>query len=134
MSIDTLLERLEKVRSNGADRWMACCPAHDDKSPSLSVRATDGKILVYCFAGCPSDDVLAAVDLKWGDLFSDRWDAAKNAAYHGKHKLPKVDPVEHERLILELARDSVKRGENLSIEDQARVELAIERLEVARNG
>ena len=37
-----------------------CCPAHDDKHPSLSIRdSDDGKVLVHCHAGCAQDDVVA---------------------------------------------------------------------------
>jgi len=33
--------------------WMARCPAHDDREPSLSIRdADDSKVLVHCHAGC----------------------------------------------------------------------------------
>ncbi len=33
--------------------WMARCPAHDDRKPSLSIREGDhGKVLVCCHAGC----------------------------------------------------------------------------------
>ncbi|MCV5231644.1 CHC2 zinc finger domain-containing protein, partial [Escherichia coli] len=55
---DVLLERLAGVRLVGAGRWMACCPAHPDRSPSLSIRVLDDKILLHCFAGCDSDAVL----------------------------------------------------------------------------
>src|SRR5476651_1498349 len=42
--------------------WTARCPAHDDKTPSLSIRdADDGKLLVYCFAGCASEEVIGAL-------------------------------------------------------------------------
>jgi len=34
------------------------CPAHDDGSPSLSVRAGDSSILVHCFAGCDGKDIM----------------------------------------------------------------------------
>ena len=48
---------------------MACCPAHDDRNPSLSVRrAPDGRVLVHCFAGCTLDAVLAALGLRLRDL------------------------------------------------------------------
>jgi hypothetical protein len=40
---------------------MAKCPAHDDKTPSLSIRENDGKVLVHCHAGCSQDAVLAAL-------------------------------------------------------------------------
>ena len=40
--------------------WISCCPAHDDREPSLSVRdAKDGKVLVHCFAGCDQERVIA---------------------------------------------------------------------------
>lgn len=67
-----ILERLDKVRPAGRDTWSCCCPAHDDKSPSLTVRqASDGKWLFHCFAGCSTYEILEAVGLKWGDLFPD---------------------------------------------------------------
>jgi hypothetical protein len=42
--------------------WIACCPAHKDRSPSLSVKAAeDGKALVHCHAGCGQEQVIAAL-------------------------------------------------------------------------
>jgi hypothetical protein len=41
--------------------WMARCPAHDDREPSLSIRDSDGKVLVRCHAGCDQRDVIAAL-------------------------------------------------------------------------
>ena len=40
---------------------MCRCPAHDDGSPSLSIRVGDTTLLVHCFAGCNSVDVLKAI-------------------------------------------------------------------------
>lgn len=40
---------------------MCCCPAHDDRTPSLSVRVGDTRILFKCFAGCDTRDVLRAI-------------------------------------------------------------------------
>lgn len=37
---------------------MCCCPAHDDRTPSLSVGLTSGAILFHCFAGCSSEEVI----------------------------------------------------------------------------
>ena len=40
----------------------ACCPAHDDRKPSLSIRQADGgKLLVKCHGGCPNPDVWAVL-------------------------------------------------------------------------
>jgi hypothetical protein len=41
--------------------YMAPCPAHDDRSPSLSINERDGRVLVHCFAGCSQADVIAAL-------------------------------------------------------------------------
>lgn len=42
--------------------YMACCPAHDDRNPSLAIRdGDDGRVLVRCHAGCAQHDVIAAL-------------------------------------------------------------------------
>jgi hypothetical protein len=43
------------------NRYMVPCPAHDDRSPSLSISERDGRVLVHCFAGCSQADVIAAL-------------------------------------------------------------------------
>lgn len=137
--IENFLARLEKVRPLGGDRWMACCCAHDDKTPSLSIRATDDeKIIFHCFAGCHPDDILAAIGLNWADLYPDRDRAARAAGVAaGGHMAARryakqIDPLELDRRVLELAQADIRAGKTLSTEDRARVSLAIERLEVAR--
>lgn len=68
-----LLDRLQGVRQSGPGRWLAKCPAHEDRSPSLSVRELDdGTALIKCFGGCGAADVLAAVGLELKDLFPRR--------------------------------------------------------------
>ncbi len=65
-----ILDRLELVRQTGPDRWMARCPAHPDKTPSLSIREVDGgRVLIYDFWGCEVGDILAAVGFTLADLF-----------------------------------------------------------------
>lgn len=73
MSAEVLLARLEKVKRTGAESWIACCPAHQDRQPSMTIRETgDGLILVHCFAGCGIDSILSAVGMEVGELFPDR--------------------------------------------------------------
>jgi len=59
MNVDAILARLHGVRRNGSG-WMALCPAHEDRNPSLSINEGDGKILFKCQAGCSQAVVLAA--------------------------------------------------------------------------
>lgn len=58
------------MRQVGLGRWIARCPAHDDGNPSLSIRELgDGRVLLHCFAGCKTEDVLASLGLGWDALF-----------------------------------------------------------------
>ncbi len=67
-NVDLLLGRLEGVRPAGPRSWVARCPAHEDRDPSLSVTLRDGRLLIHCFAGCAPEAVLEAVGLTWKDL------------------------------------------------------------------
>ena len=61
------LDRLEGVEDRGS-YYMAVCPAHDDNSPSLSVREGDnGKVLAHCHAGCGFADVVSALETAGGE-------------------------------------------------------------------
>ncbi len=69
--IDNLLSSLTKVKG-GKGRWTACCPAHNDKSPSLAIREVeDGRILLKCFANCSIQEIMGAIGMEIGDLFPD---------------------------------------------------------------
>ncbi|MBA3006049.1 MAG: hypothetical protein FP810_05560 [Desulfocapsa sp.] len=53
--------------------FMCSCPAHDDKTPSLSIDdGLNGKLLVRCMAGCPQDAVIQ--ELKKNDVWPDNDD------------------------------------------------------------
>ncbi len=68
--VEAVLRRLEQVRKAPGSRWTARCPAHPDRSPSLSIKeGSDGRALLYCFAGCSTPDVVAALGLAMRDLF-----------------------------------------------------------------
>lgn len=49
--------------------WLATCPAHDDRAPSLAIRDGGGKVLVRCHAGCDQERVIAALRERglWGE-------------------------------------------------------------------
>ena len=61
ITITDLAHGLDKVRWNGNSKFTACCPAHDDRNPSLAVSEIDGKILVHCFSGCCQGEVIDAL-------------------------------------------------------------------------
>ena len=85
-SVNEFLALLEKVKPAGKDRWMALCPAHNDRTPSLSVTALPDKILVSCQAGCHINAVLAALKVEMSDLFFESH-KAKSSALEGPKEI-----------------------------------------------
>src|SRR5215203_4753504 len=76
MSADPLQTVHAALEQKGCDpqgpvhKFTAKCPAHDDRSPSLSVReGADRRTLLYCHAGCETDAIVTALGLSWADLF-----------------------------------------------------------------
>jgi hypothetical protein len=70
VSATVLLDRLELVLETGPNRWMARCPAHSDRLPSLSIRElVGGRVLLHDFGGCEVGEILAALGLSISDLF-----------------------------------------------------------------
>ena len=60
MTAETIARALGGHRAGTT--WMAHCPVHEDRSPSLSITTgNDGKVLVRCHAGCDQRDLIAAL-------------------------------------------------------------------------
>ena len=138
--IDTLLSRLEGVKQHGKG-YRARCPACGGISAKLSVSEADtGSVLLHCFGGCVPADVLAAVDLRLGDLFPERLRPMTDAE--------RREAREHARMaqwqaalpdlckaaaILQLAQRELASGRPLSAEDLACLRKTEDRIADARN-
>jgi len=117
MKSDLLLSRLKKVRKSGRDEWTACCPAHDDRSPSLSIKDTGETVLLHCFAGCPAEDVLAAVGMTFADVMPEKPLEYKKANLPFS-PLTMLRALAFNTQIVAVAAANVAQGIELSIEDK----------------
>ena len=118
MSIETLLSKLDKVKPNGQNKFLALCPAHPDKSPSLAIKQADnGKILIHCFAGCQVTDIVAAVGLELSDLMPDDPTYKKSSKPPAFNKYELFDRLAFEAVILSLAIRQLLNGEMLEQSD-----------------
>jgi hypothetical protein len=96
---DALETTIAAVRHNGKQRTIRC-PAHDDKTPSLSVgRGKNGGIVLHCKAGCDTADVLKAAGLTWADVSPPKTEGTIVATYDYKtldetlsHQSVRYDP------------------------------------------
>lgn len=130
--LHTLLQILEETRETRPGVWQARCPAHDDKSPSLSVKETaDGTVLIKCWAGCGAGEVVASVGLELSDLFPkrDHFDHRQIPVWQKRPWTP-VDVLR--ALIMEVTVIAViagkLKGSGLTEEDGDRLVLATRRL------
>lgn len=131
--IDKLLSRLEGVKRTGNGQWMAKCCAHDDRSPSLSIKdAGNGKILVNCLAGCSALDVLGAVGMDWNDVMPE-----KVISHQERPTRQRVYPsdalraIQFEARIVIATAFALNNGEKLPQTDLDRLKLSMERINTA---
>jgi len=132
MSVDRLLSQLKMVKQTGIGRWKAQCPAHEDRSPSLSIRELDdGRTLIHCFAECNTPDILAAIGMEMSDLFPDR---------KGNHLSPERRPfpaadvlrcIAFEALVVVTSAATQLAGEPFTDNDRKRLMLAAARIQAA---
>lgn len=100
MTYEQFLGKFEKVKltKNGAE---VRCPAHDDKQASLGVaRSRDGGIVLKCFAGCDSKDVVAALGLTMKDLFAKNGNNG-HSGFHLPKQVEEQDPVATKAAVIE---------------------------------
>jgi hypothetical protein len=128
--VDNLLSHLDKVKRTGKGNWIARCPAHLDKSPSLTIRELDdGRVLLHCFVGCSVHEVLDAVGMDMAALFPPR------EIQHGKPErrpFPAADvlrAIGFESLVVCAAAVTMLTGEAFTQADRDRLILATERIQ-----
>lgn len=69
---EIVLPKFASVRRSGAG-WVVQCPAHEDRTASLTVGpGQKHPVVFHCQAGCDPDDVLKALDLTWEELSAPR--------------------------------------------------------------
>ena len=131
--IENLISRLRKVRRTGNGQFIACCPAHDDRSPSLSIRDVgDGRILLNCLAGCATEDVLGAIGMTFEDIMP-----PKPIDHRVAPVKPRVYSTDALRLIQGESRIVMIMAYNMLMEnpvtdaDYSRLRIAMERINTA---
>ena len=132
MTIDALLNGLDCVKETGQGKYVARCPAHDDKSPSLAIKdCDDGRVLVHCFAGCETEDVLSAIGLTFSDVMPER-----NGAEHSNKPMRQrfdarqvLEGISHELIVICLIAEMYTSV--MDDEDEARILLAATRIHTA---
>jgi putative DNA primase/helicase len=69
-TFNDIVERTRAKSIGTADSFSGLCPAHDDRTPSLSITLVDNKILLKCHTNCGLDAICNALNIKSTELFS----------------------------------------------------------------
>ncbi len=103
--MELILSKIPNAKPNG-NGWLACCPAHEDRSPSLSInQGDDGRVLLKCFAGCSHDAIVGALGLESKDLFVPR--DSRNGKPHTNGKATSKSSSERKGIRFETAGAAV---------------------------
>lgn len=133
MAVHDLLDKLSKVKNTGANRWIACCPAHQDRRPSLTItEKDDGMVLLHCWAGCGAAEILQAVGLEFDALYPPKTDD-----HRGKPVRKPWNPADllkimaFEATVVRICAADVAAGRTLNDADTQRLVTARQRLTAA---
>lgn len=112
---------------------MAQCPAHEDRTASLSVgTGADGRILLRCFAECSVYEITSALGLEMTDLFPPKqrvYGASSKVQHHPSDLLRVID---QEAKVVLVAAWTLANGYGLTPDDYKRLEMAEERISEVR--
>jgi hypothetical protein len=125
MDINIFLGHLNKVRKSKSG-WMACCPNHEDNSPSLSINQGVDCILIHCVAGCDSGEVMDSIGLSLADLYRHKNDAKRRVMQWDKTILKSV--VFHESIYIAMCENLAGSSRELTPMEISRLALAKRRL------
>ena len=133
MSTDKVLSHVHPSKRTAPGKWSACCPAHEDRSPSLAVRELDdGRVLVHCFGGCSVESVLGAIGLDMTDLFPERVAAPGTGTAPQRLRLPAsqaIEILERETMIVAVVGGDMVRKKDITETDHRRLIQAVSRVQ-----
>lgn len=137
-ALDRFLDRLEGTRRSSPVSWVALCPAHEDRHPSLSVReASDGRVLIHCFAGCDPASVCASIGMDLSELFPESdlplWYEGKSHKPLHRKFMPQdvIAVLARELTFLSVCAADLAKDDRLAAEDQQRLAVASRRFYAA---
>jgi putative DNA primase/helicase len=130
--LEAVLQHLSGIVKAGKN-LKALCPAHGDKTPSLSVATgDDGRVLLHCFSGCSVESVVNAVGLAMTDLFPQGATHCKVPSVSGVSLRELRQAADFERQILFIVKADQMHGRAVSQIDLERARLAMQRVLLAK--
>jgi hypothetical protein len=132
--IEDILSRLDKVRRTGPNNWIACCPAHEDSSPSFTIGVGDtGNVIAKCFSQCSIEEIVNAVGLGWEPWYPPK--PKTDFVPSVRRPFPAADVLEAlslETMVVAVTAGDIATGAHVSEKDLARMWIAFDRIQEGR--
>ena len=141
MAIESFLNQLQKVKKRGAGKWSACCPVHDDRTPSLTLSEDNGMVLIHCFGcGASGSEVAGALGVDISELFpprdyskytpDDYLTESKRRTYFSAAQV--LEALQFDTLVTYMIADDMSKN-GINDQTKARLLVSIERIQAASN-
>tara|TARA_R110000782_G_scaffold242019_3_gene328529 strand:- start:243 stop:635 length:393 start_codon:yes stop_codon:yes gene_type:complete len=122
MTAQTILNKINKARNSGQDKWRVQCPVHNGKDFNMSIKeCQDGTVLAHCFVcGADGPQLCEALGLPLSEIFPPD-DNYVRPVITSRMKQQALE----DEFVISIASQQPK----LTLEDKRRVRLAKCRLE-----
>lgn len=129
MDTTPILDRLDGVRRVRDGEYIARCPSHDDRRPSLSVKDGGDRVLVICRAGCTFDDIRSSLGMQAHEFFEDG--RAPKLVAPGVNRRELAEALTLELSIAYIVTCDRAKGREISDADRERELVARDRIRAA---
>jgi hypothetical protein len=132
VSVQDVLSCCDKVKKTGPDSWVACCPAHKDRTPSMAIRElSDGTVLLHDFGGCSVIQILDACGLSFDDLYPPKPIEDRGKQRRTFPAVAVLEAVGREAMVIAILAQGIADGKVPTPEDLQRAHLANARIQDA---
>lgn len=119
ITAETIARGLNKSKRIGPGKYHACCPAHDDNNPSLSITDKDNITLVKCWSGCSQEAVINTLR----DM--ELWHSSSQDKYEFNRQKEVAKKVLHYKTLLAIETAKQKQGYIHNVMERAQIQNAI---------
>lgn len=120
--LQNIVSKLDKVKETRRG-WIACCPVHNDKNPSMHIKVEGEVILIHCMA-CQANgaDVCRALDISVSELW-------EKPAQRIDGYIPQRirDQSIEDVFFIDLYEQERREGKKETLEEYRRYKLALQR-------
>jgi hypothetical protein len=132
---ENFISRLEGLQPRGHGKWMARCPAHEDRSASLAITETGDTFLIKCFAECSAAQIMASLGLELSDFYPKKTDQHFVRGQKRPFSAQQIlQGIAVELRVVSIITDDLARGKVLPKQDQERFLVARQRIFTAIEG